>query len=473
MAERRRNEKLIHIRLEAGHTQQSLARELQVNAKSVGRWETDFVVPHPDIQTKVATVLGTTREKLGFKDRPLRKLKPKVQNNTALSPHPLPGCQYVVNMTYEQAVSHGIISFEDTIQGSHEERGEQEDDMDKRQFLEQGKNIIIGGVGASIIGDTPLLGQSVVVPTEEFLPQCSLSLQACWKFMDAGNLGFTEQIVAANIPTLLSLTISPSKHQQTAAGLASQAKIMQAILAGLHSNITQREIACKEAIKWSRLSGDITIMAAALAQLGMTYTYFSPLKPEQGIDTFTEALRILGNTPSILISVIHVGLADAYAQCANEQKALRSLAIAKDLFPEYPERDPNFSLADCSLGSLKDRMGRALNNLALKVEKREYYLQAETILDEGLALDRVPRGRIDALLYSTNAALGVGNLDSYVTHVKETVLLAKFIGSEEHYNDTQLIRGNIPVEWRHEQAIRNLDGVFETAHKALFSPETV
>lgn len=83
MTERRRNEKLTNARLEAGYSQERLAEKLPIpmNAKSVGRWETDFVIPHPDTQKAVAKLLGKSPQELGFFDRPLRTLKLKKRSH--------------------------------------------------------------------------------------------------------------------------------------------------------------------------------------------------------------------------------------------------------------------------------------------------------------------------------------------------------------------------------------------------------
>jgi len=251
----------------------------------------------------------------------------------------------------------------------------------------------------------------------------------------------------------------------------TQAKIIQSIIAGHQARYSQGEMYRKEAIKWSQLSGNPTIMAAALMYLGMTYVYYSPRKPQQGIDKLIEALHVLGNRPSILVSVIYITLANAYSQQAKEQETLSSLALAKENYPKHPQHDLSFLLADCSIQSLRDREGSALNKLASRLGNKEYYAKADTVLTESLTADRVPRGRIDAIRNKANAALGLGNLDLYVAHAEESILLAVSTESKWSYTKAQGIHEHIPQQWRHEQAIRDLEGVFDSVRKSLFSSE--
>jgi len=48
-----------------------------------------------------------------------------------------------------------------------------------------------------------------------------------------------------------------------------------------------------------------------------------------------------------------MGLSEAYAQCKEEQEALRYIGQTQEFFPAHPELDPSFIYADCGVNSAR------------------------------------------------------------------------------------------------------------------------
>ncbi|SRR5216684_1023264 len=196
----------------------------------------------------------------------------------------------------------------------------------------------------------------------------------------------------------------PSKHQEAAASLATQAKILQAVLAMHKLNFIARETHCLEAVRCSRFSGDSGLQAAALMYLAYTYTYCLPRRPEKAISLYLQALHALSNETSLLRSDIYMGLADAYAQCKEEKKALEAIAFAQS----------------AGLQSVAERS------------------TSETII------------------HHADAARGLGDLDHYVACLEEGGRLALSLGSQKRYSEAFDIFQRTPEQWRHEQKIQTL-----------------
>lgn len=245
----------------------------------------------------------------------------------------------------------------------HQQHTSKELRVSRRQAL----TIIAALPTALLIGERNL-GQTTTVMPEEFLPQSAASITACWHLLQGDGLAEVEQILPKFAPILTNLTEQASKHQQMVAYLAAQANILQAIIAMHRLNIPWREKYCWEAIKCGYLSKENRLTAAALMYLGYTYSFcYRPQRPQQAIQTFLEALRVLGNEDCLLKSDIAMGLAEAYAQCRDEGKALEYLTIAQNCFPTYPESDPSFLYAECGLNTLYQWEGKMYLGLA------EYY----------------------------------------------------------------------------------------------------
>ncbi|WP_376794050.1 hypothetical protein [Thermogemmatispora sp.] len=185
---------------------------------------------------------------------------------------------------------------------------------------------------------------------EEFLPQCSASLAACWHLLKGNGLATVREILPRFAPTLMLMARQTTRYQRVAARLATQAAILQAILAMHRMDIAGRERYCLEAIRCSRAAADERLECAALMYLGYTYSFcYRPRQPRKAIAVFEEALRVLGTHSWLLRSDVAMGLAEAYAQCGDERQALHFMTVAQDAFPTRPELDPSFAYAECGL----------------------------------------------------------------------------------------------------------------------------
>ncbi len=291
----------------------------------------------------------------------------------------------------------------------------------------------------------------------EFLPQCANALKACWHLLHGRGLAVAPELLATYTPTLMVLMAAPSAYQETIASLATQAKILQAILAMHTMNIVGREVHSLEAVEYAALSGDSGLVAAAKMTVGYTYTY-CVRRPQKAINAYLEALHALGDEVSLLRSDIYMGLADAYAQQREEQLALSAIGLAKEHFPDHPELDPRFLYADCTASELYQWEGKMYLDLAQQYPGRGYYQSAYDSFTESASLHAVAeRSEAETLIHYAEAAAGLADMEHYANTLRSGALLALEVGSQKRFNEALTVFKRTPATWLREPAIQALD----------------
>ncbi len=327
--------------------------------------------------------------------------------------------------------------------------GEAEYEISRRQAL-----ITIAALPASLFS-WKLPGPFSDSAVEEFLPQCAASITACWHLLRGKGFAAAEEVLPKYVPMLMTIALHPSKYQQGAARLATQAKILQAILAMHRLQSAGREMHCHEAVRCARLSGDSRMLAAALMYLGYTYSYCCrPLLPEKALPLFLEALSVLGDEDSLLRSDICMGLADAYAQCKEEAQALHYMELAQNHFPTHPEQDPSFLYADCGLDTLYQWEGRMCLDLAVHYPESGYQQQAWDALVKSTAVPAITeRAANETMIYRADAARLLGDLHHYSDCLLEGAQLAMTLGSQKRYDEALEVFQRTPERWWREQKV--------------------
>ncbi|HLG63545.1 MAG TPA: bacterial transcriptional activator domain-containing protein [Ktedonosporobacter sp.] len=308
----------------------------------------------------------------------------------------------------------------------------------------------------------PLGRDFLNLPVEEYLAHCKLLVQDCWKLMGGKFLSIAEHILSAQMQPLMQIVYSPSPLRKEAASIATQAKIVQAILVMHRFDLAARELCCMEAITCARLSENPRLSSLALMYLGFTYVYHSiPRQPERAVLLFQEALQCLDGEEPLLRAAIHSGLAAALAQCQREQEALESLEQAQTWYPSDPELDPSFGLIDAGQALFSWRVGQALLDLAQHAPEQGYYEQAQQTFEHGLALPAIAdRHTSQILICRAATARGLGDLELYEASLRGGLVLAKEIGSQKRFIEAQTLFQETPPAWLTDRRIQALKEEF-------------
>jgi tetratricopeptide (TPR) repeat protein/DNA-binding XRE family transcriptional regulator len=291
----------------------------------------------------------------------------------------------------------------------------------------------------------------------EFLPQCAASVTACWHLLQEKGLEAVEEILPTYVPVLMTLTLHSSNYQIASARIATQANILRAIVAKHRLRDHEREKYAHEAVRCSRFTSDKKLQAAALMTLGYTYVFCLPLRPQAAIETFQTALRILEGDKSLLRSDICIGLADAYAQCGQEKEALEAITLAQNHFPSYPEHDPSFLYADCSLSVLYQWEGKMYLHLAEHSSPKDYYQKAWDAFTQAMKKQSLhQRGISEVTIDQANTARGMGELSVYTDHLRKGVEMAVTLKSQRRYQEAIAVYLQTPVHWLAERELLTL-----------------
>jgi tetratricopeptide (TPR) repeat protein len=303
-------------------------------------------------------------------------------------------------------------------------------------------------------------GRRSEIQIEALLPRCAASLTTCWHLVNEADLPLVEQLLNTFLPTIETIAQQYSKYQQIAANLATQGYLMQAILALHRLEFSMREAYCLKAVYYSSAAEDYRLQAAALMYLGYTYCYNQ--QPEQAITAFQRALRCLGQQQSLLQSDIYMGLAYAHARCKDEHAARDTLVLAQKYFPPYPEHDPSYLYASCSMSSLSIWEGRTYTALGEHYPDRGYHQYAWDALAQIAGTQPTSeRDRTEIIIVQAQAAIGKRDLEMVHTYLDMGLEAAETLGSKRRISEACNVYLQMWHNWSGEPQTQTLAKRFQ------------
>ena len=160
---------------------------------------------------------------------------------------------------------------------------------------------------------------------------------------------------------------------------------------------------------------------------------------------------------SLLLSDISIGLADAYALCKKEKKALESVVLAHKYLPAQPEQDNSFLYVGCSAQVLHQYEGKMYIDLVVNDVNHAYYQRAWEIFAQSMKMDAISdRSVNETHLYQAEAACGLKDLDLYIDSLRKGVQTAHEPGSQQRYRHAYEIHQRIPEKWQNEPKLQKL-----------------
>ncbi len=482
------NDALRYHREMRGWSQRKVAEELDITEDKVSRWERGIRTTSPYYREKLCILFGKDAEELGFIgartefESPSTNTSLKVissdpiymQSSTAQMVTPaietrdwtiwsglnLARIIRTISLWNGQSgfcdevqtmVDQELKMFDETLQQNHMQQEEQK--ISRRTAL-----ITIAALPTTLFGIAKQPGIMTDLFAEEFLPQCAASVTACWHLLKGKGLAAVDEIFPKFVPLLGTLALRPSKYQKVAARLAAQTSIIQGISAMHRLNFAAREAHCNDAIRYASISQDVKLQAASFMYLGYTYSHcYYPRKPQKAIPIFHQALHALGNEMSLLRSDILMGMGEAYAQCKEEQEALRYIGLAQEHFPTYPEHDPSFIYADCGVNTLYQWQGKTYLRLVEHFPNANYQQKAADSLIQSIGINSISeRSKNETIIYQADASRVMGELEIYASSLKYATQMAVDIGSQRRYNDALLVYQQTPEKWINEPQIQEL-----------------
>ena len=285
--------KLKEALIEAKLSQSAFAELVGAERKAVNYWERGTQEPREGYRQEIRKKLNNNDPEL-FTNYPEGAYPPGCTISSATDSCPQLDTSQQLITPCQVPTNHDILESTDphslVIPGSV--RGFKEFmEPVRRQFIEALASL---GLTASFGGLSLGLISSSSVDPEDYLDICSQSIGTWWGWLNQGNYHELERVLLRHAPVLKRLAYTDSPFQSTAAGLATQAKFMQIILAGHRLDFVNREIYCVEAAQMGALSGDRNLHAIALEWHGSTCTICYD-QPQRAITLLNNALSSLNN----------------------------------------------------------------------------------------------------------------------------------------------------------------------------------
>ncbi len=467
------NEKLKAARLSKGWSQEEAAAQAGVSFRAYWNWENGVANPNFGSRRVLRDAFGCADEELGFGKAHDEVSSPAIFGTGEILPAlafsdgsaidwPTWFGMKLARILAEISLWRGKASFCDEVQIMIDQEIQmidhelQQYPQEEKQALSRRQVLItLAALPTALILGPGLLSDAAI---EEFLPQCAASVTACWHLMKGKGFLAAGEVLSRFVPSLTALALRSSRYQMSAASLATQASIIQGILAMHQLNFAQREMHCKEAVRYATLSQNKRLQAVSLMYLGYTYSHcYYPRQPQKAIPILNQAIQALDDKTSILYSDILMGLSEAYAQCIEEQEALYYSGLAHEHFPAYPENDPSFIYADCGLNTLYQWTGKMYLQLAEHFPDNGYQQRAAGNLLQSIGATSISdRSANETVIYQADSARLLGELDIYAKSLRQATQMAVQIGSRRRYHDALLVYGRTPEAWKNEQQIKLL-----------------
>ncbi|MGH7883802.1 MAG: hypothetical protein ACREN8_13030 [Candidatus Dormibacteraceae bacterium] len=246
------------------------------------------------------------------------------------------------------------------------------------------------------------------------------------------------------------MEIAPKNRE--AAKLAVHGLGLRSIICAHLLQLNEKVVSCQEAVRYAGLSGDPSVLAAALTKLAASYRYTH--NPVQLLDTCEAGLQSCGQASPLLRSYLYSISAAAYGQAGRAAEAKHYISLAYEVSPTTPEQDPHYMLADVGLYIIAFYEG--IMHLELG-QPKEADRALESYLQHTSASFIPERWRLEIVNQQARAAIHNNDLDKYMLFLDNSLKGSLAIKSQKRFNEALTIyRQELPEQWRQEPAIKYL-----------------
>jgi len=293
---------------------------------------------------------------------------------------------------------------------------------------------------------------------DDFLAQCAASITACWHLMRGSQLSVVEEVLSSYLPMLTTLTQHSSQYRRIAANLATQGYRLNGIVALHRNNLGAREFYCQQAVHYSEISENPSLLVSALISLASTFYYSQ--NPTKAAYIYRQALLHLQEIPPLQRSRLYVELAVVYAQQGQEQEALRYLTLSHEEFPEHPENDPSFLFAEFTPASMFLEEGLTFLALTEHFPGRGYdqkawntFVQVEDTQFTSIVPERI---RVEIINHQAEAALALRDQERFCTYLQKGIQGANVLNSEQRRREAIDVYKQARMVWPRESYVKEL-----------------
>src|SRR6266536_1143369 len=432
------NQMLKTARLEKCWTLATAAEKANVSIEAYSRWELGKQEPRLSSLLLLSEAFGKSPEELGFgrltkqlhpqeeqkemvaaplKER--EQLLPEASGSTApklleISIVALSLVQQQQRWSYEELLAHVETAIRRPMTKEQQEQNQRGGKLSRRQIISLMMSVPVVAFGLTEGDDAALLRD------DEVLALCAVNIPLAWRLYFAGGLAEVRQMLPDYLARVSALAKQPSRYQQQAAALTSQAHQLAYLLALQNQNFGEAR----------------------------THT-------RQSLQKYQEAVQNSTGASPLLLGQAYIGLAEAQARLGQEQEALRSKGLALEMFPGAPEEDLHYAYTHFNSFTLANFEG--LMHLHLQ-HPRDAWNVFEQV-DREIPQRIVPQ-RVELLSRQAATVLALGDMHQVGNHLEVLVPSARALGSDLRYNEAREIYEQMQVTWPFEQRVKALRDLF-------------
>jgi tetratricopeptide (TPR) repeat protein len=277
-------------------------------------------------------------------------------------------------------------------------------------------------------------------------------LGEAWELSNLNDLETAQQVLSSFLPKIIA--IPPRQVNARMAFLASQGLRLQSVLVHHRLRIAEKVLLCEQSVDYARAASDSNALVEALMELAVAYKYSG--QPEQWFKLLQEALYYCPQASPLVQSQLYFKSALAFAFYAHKREAQSFMQMAFDVFPDHPELDPAYTLADSSIYTFSRDAGRAYLELGQTSDASRAF---ETYISQKSSSEPSIPERV--WLEMTNGLCRVAilekDLENYAHFLREALAGALALGSKKRFSEAYTtFREEMPATWLSNSLIQSI-----------------
>lgn len=425
---------------------------IAVTDKDIARWERGKRVPGPYYREKLCALFEKTAVDLGFIERISTKSSEVLLLGEEKADEQVPldsqrQSTSIIRLTAEQLAVLQIVLGE---------KGMKYFDPSKRRTLQQ-IAIAIGAITASshMAADPEpwerLLAarkRSAKTLNAEAFDRFEHLIGEAWKLSNINEMEAAEGVLSSFLPKITSL--SHREVDARTAYLASQGLRLQSILFHHRMQIGDKIVMCQQAVDYARYANDINTLVAALLELAVAYKYNG--QPDKWFHTIQEALYYVTQASPLLQSQAYFKSALAFAYQKRKKEAELYVQMGSDMFPDHPEFDVGYALADSNIYTFSRDAGRAYVEMG---QTSNAYSAFEIYKSSTLPIPE--RLRLEIVNAQSRAAILENELEKYAFFLRDGLSGALTLGSKKRFDEAYTtFKEDMPASWLKNREIQDI-----------------
>ena len=472
---------LAQARIDRNWTQEYVAERMEVEIKTVRRWEQGLHQPHIRQYQRLCQLFGKEQAKQENVTPPSSEQETVTLQQTEGRQTFHPAGSHEADDTYTRFQAHNLtprllrLVLTWPLQGGTAryqalqtlvmQEMEREDNntmhenpISRRNALRYLASLPIELHGLSLL--TPALSQPY--PYEEVLTQCAGGITACWYLRKGKDLAFASDVVSRYIPTLKEIIRQgPPVHHKDAANLLAQGLLLKAeCVQHTSTDHTASLRYAKKAEIYGNLAGNLTLAIAAVKKQASAYDYADNW--EQAMHTTKRAKQMIetaettvqSTISSFAKSYVYAGLANYSGHCNQKQEALTSVRLAEEMLNASNDEPSPPIWIGYSKGALFLHNGLAYYHLNMHEEAIMSFAKINDL--EGIAETTRVESFTDQVMAEVNREDKPRDMDFCIDRWETGIQGAIAMRSKEAFAEAKVAYAAMRGAWPGENRVKKL-----------------